>query len=84
MKQQGNSSPSKVNATTKELNNSKEEEKSNVEFQKIIVRMIDELKEQTHKLVSEIKEEINKQLKELKKNSNKKMNEIKKTMQNIK
>jgi hypothetical protein len=40
MKQQGNSSSSKANSTTKDLTNSKEEEISNTEFQKIIVRMI--------------------------------------------
>jgi hypothetical protein len=32
MKQQGNSTPSKANFTTKDLNNSKEEEISNIEF----------------------------------------------------
>jgi hypothetical protein len=44
MNQQGNSSPSKANSTTKVLNNSKEEDISNIEFQKIIVRMIRKLK----------------------------------------
>jgi hypothetical protein len=34
MKKQGNSSPSKANSITKGLNNSKEEEISNNEFQK--------------------------------------------------
>jgi hypothetical protein len=32
MKQQGNSSPSKANSTTKDLNNSEEGEVSNIEF----------------------------------------------------
>jgi hypothetical protein len=32
MKQQGNSSPSKANSTTEDLNNSKEEEISNIDF----------------------------------------------------
>jgi hypothetical protein len=34
MKQKGNSSPSKANSTTKDLNNRKEEEMSNIELQK--------------------------------------------------
>jgi hypothetical protein len=55
MKQQGSSSPLKVNSTTKDLNNSNEEETPNTEFQKIIVRMVNELKEETQKLVSELK-----------------------------
>jgi hypothetical protein len=46
MKQSDNSSPSNVNPTTKDLNNC-EEEISNIEFQKIIVRMINKLKEGT-------------------------------------
>jgi hypothetical protein len=54
-KQQGNSSSSKVNSTTKGLNNSKEEKISNIEFQKIIVRVINKPKEETHKLVFELK-----------------------------
>jgi hypothetical protein len=45
MKPQDNGSPLKGNFTTKDLNNSKEEEISNVEFQKIIVRMINNFKE---------------------------------------
>jgi hypothetical protein len=40
MKQQGNCSPSKANSTTKDLNYSEEKEISNVEFQKIILRII--------------------------------------------
>jgi hypothetical protein len=38
--QEGNGSPSKANSTTKNINNSKEDEISNIELQKIIVRMI--------------------------------------------
>jgi hypothetical protein len=34
MKQQGNSSPSKANSTTKDLNNCEEKEISNTEFKK--------------------------------------------------
>jgi gas vesicle protein len=81
MKQQDNHSPSKSNSTTKYLNNCIEEEISNTEFQKIIVRMINELKVETQKLLSDLKEDVKKQLNELKENTNKKMNEIKKTMQ---
>jgi hypothetical protein len=40
-------------------------------FPKIIVRMINELKEETHKLVTKLKEDMNEQLKEIKENSNK-------------
>jgi hypothetical protein len=65
MKQQCNSSPSKANSTTKE-----EKEIPNFEFQKIIARMINGHKEETHKRVTELKQEMNKQLKELKENSN--------------
>jgi hypothetical protein len=68
MKQQGNSNPSKANSTTKDLNNSKEKEISNIEFQKITERMINELKEETQRLVSDLKEDVKKQLKELKEN----------------
>jgi hypothetical protein len=39
------------------------EEMSNTELQKIIVRIISELKDETHKLVTELKEDSNKQLK---------------------
>jgi DNA anti-recombination protein RmuC len=80
MMQQGNSSPSKSNSTTKNLDNSEEEDIPNIEFQKLTVRMINEVKEETHKLVSELKDDMNKQVKELKENSNKQMNEIKMTM----
>jgi hypothetical protein len=34
--QKDNSSPSKANSTTKDLNNSEEKEISNIEFQKVI------------------------------------------------
>jgi ElaB/YqjD/DUF883 family membrane-anchored ribosome-binding protein len=84
MKQQNNCSPSKSYSNTKGLDNFIEKEISNVEFQKIIVIIINEVKEVTHKLVSELKEDMNKQLKELKENSNKQMNEIKKAMQDTK
>jgi hypothetical protein len=70
MKQQGNSSPLKANSTTEDIN-SKEEKIPNTEFQKIIVRMINEHKEEIHKLVSELKKDMNKQQKELKENLNK-------------
>jgi hypothetical protein len=40
-----------------------EEEMSNTELQKIIVRIISKLKDETHKLVTELKEDSNKQLK---------------------
>jgi hypothetical protein len=65
MKQHDNSSPSKANSTTKDLNNSEEKEiikywilKNN--------RMTNELKEETQKLVSDLKEDMNKQLNEFK------------------
>jgi hypothetical protein len=51
MKPQDKSSPLKANSTTKDLNKSKEKELSNIEFQNKIVRMINELKEETQKLV---------------------------------
>jgi hypothetical protein len=47
MKWQGNSFPSKAYSAIKDLNNSKEKETSNTEFQNIIERMINELKEET-------------------------------------
>jgi hypothetical protein len=56
---------------TKDLNKSEEEEISNIKVQNIIVRMINEWKEETHKLVSELKKKMNKQLKKLKENSSK-------------
>jgi hypothetical protein len=46
MKQQGNSDPSIANSTTKDQNNSKEEEISSIDFHKIIVRMTNEPKEE--------------------------------------
>jgi hypothetical protein len=71
VKQHGNISPLKTNSTTKDLNNNEEEEIANIEFQKPIVKMINELKEETQKVVCELKEDMNKQLNEFKKNSNK-------------
>jgi hypothetical protein len=47
MKQNDNCFPSKNNFITKELNTCVEEEISNIEFQKTIVKMINELKEET-------------------------------------
>jgi uncharacterized coiled-coil protein SlyX len=67
----------------KQQSNCSEEEISNIEFQKTIVRMINKLKEETQKLVSDLKEDMNKQVKELKENSNKQRNEIKKIMQDM-
>jgi excinuclease UvrABC nuclease subunit len=61
---------SKLNFTTKDLNNNEEKEISNIEFQKIIERIINKVKEETQKLVSDLKEDMNKQIKELKENSN--------------
>jgi hypothetical protein len=54
---------SKANSTTKE-------EISNNEFQKTIVKMINNLKKVTKKLVFDLKENVNKQLNELKENIN--------------
>jgi hypothetical protein len=47
MKQQHNSSPSKANSTTKDLNHWEEEKISNIDFLKMIVRMINKHKEET-------------------------------------
>jgi hypothetical protein len=47
MKLQGNHSPSKSNSTTKDLNTCIEDKVSNNEFQKTIVKMINNLKEET-------------------------------------
>jgi hypothetical protein len=58
MKQE-NHSPSKANSTTKEQNTCIEEETSNNEFQKTIVKMINDLKE-TYKLVFDLNEDKNK------------------------
>jgi hypothetical protein len=70
MKQQNNCSPSKANSTTKDLNNCIEKVIANTEFQEIIVKMINDLKEETQKPVSDLKEDVNKQLSELKENTN--------------
>jgi hypothetical protein len=70
MKQRDNHFPSKANSTTKEPNNCVEEELPDNEFQKAIVKMINDLKEETQKLVFDLKEEMNKQLNELKENTN--------------
>jgi hypothetical protein len=45
-------------SNTKELNNSEEEEISNTEFQKIILRVINELKDETQNLVTELKRKL--------------------------
>jgi hypothetical protein len=66
MKQQDNHSPSKANSTTKDPNTCLEEELSNNEFQKTIIKMVNNLKEETQKLVLDLKEAMNKQLNELK------------------
>jgi hypothetical protein len=66
---QDNCSPSKANSTTKDPNICLEEELSNNEFLKTIVKMINNFKEETQKLVFELKENMNKQLNELKKNT---------------
>jgi hypothetical protein len=68
VKQRENCSPSKANSTAKEPNTCGEEELSN-EFQKTIVKMINELKEETQKLVFVLKEKVTKQLNELKENT---------------
>jgi hypothetical protein len=59
-KHPGNSSPSKANSTIRDLNYSKVEKISHIEFKKKIVRMTNELKEETHKLLSELQEDMNK------------------------
>jgi hypothetical protein len=60
-----------LSSKSQDLNKSEEKEISNSEFQKLIVRIINELREETYMLVLELKEDMNKQLKELKENSNK-------------
>jgi hypothetical protein len=70
MKQQDNYSPSKANSTTKDPNTCVKEELSNNEFQKTVVKVINDLKEETQKLVFDLKEDRNKQLNELKENTN--------------
>jgi hypothetical protein len=69
MKQQDNHSPSKANSTTKSPNTCVEA-LSNNEFQKTIVKMINNLKEETQKLVFYPKENVNKQINVLKENTN--------------
>jgi hypothetical protein len=66
VKQQDNHSPSKANSATKDLNICIEEELLNNEFQKTIVKVINNLKEETQKLVFDLKEEGSKQLNKLK------------------
>jgi hypothetical protein len=61
VKQQDHHSPSKANSITKDPNTFVEEEISNNEFQKPIVKMINDLKEETQKLVFDLKENVNKQ-----------------------
>jgi hypothetical protein len=70
MKEQDNHSPIKVSSTTKHPNTCVEEELSNNEFQKTIVKMINDLKEETQKLVFDFKENVNKELNALKENTN--------------
>jgi hypothetical protein len=67
MKQQDNCSPSKANATTTDLNTCVE--LSNNEFQKSIVKMLKDFKEETQKSVFDLTEDANKQLNELKENT---------------
>jgi hypothetical protein len=71
MKWQDNHSPSKANSTAKDPNTCIEEELSNNESQKTIVKMINDLKEETQKRILDLKENVNKQLNELKENTNK-------------
>jgi hypothetical protein len=63
MKQKDNCSPSKANSTTKDPNICVEEQLSNNEFQKTIVKLINNLKEETQKLVFNLKEDVNKKIK---------------------
>jgi hypothetical protein len=49
MKQLDNSSPSKINATTKDVSTCIEEEISNNEFQETRIKMINDLKEGRNK-----------------------------------
>jgi hypothetical protein len=55
MKQQDNCSPSKANSTTKEPDTCVEEDLSNKEFKKKILKMINDLKKGTQKLVFDLK-----------------------------
>jgi predicted transcriptional regulator len=84
MNQQDNHSPSKAKSTTKDPNTCVEEELSSNEFQKTIVKMISNLKEETQNLVFYLKENVKKQLNYLKENTNKQINEIKTTIQDMK
>jgi F0F1-type ATP synthase membrane subunit b/b' len=79
MKQQDNNSPSKANSTTKDPNTCVEEGLSNNESQKTVVKIVNDLKEETQKLAFDLKKNMNKQLNEHKENTNKHMNKIKKT-----
>jgi gas vesicle protein len=83
-KQQDKCSPPKSNSTAKDLHTCIQEEISYNEFQKMIVKMINDLKEETQNLVFDLKEVMNKQLNEFKENTNKQMNETKKTIQDMK
>jgi hypothetical protein len=69
MKQQENHSSSKVNSTTKDPNTSVQEELSNNEFRKTIVKMINYHKE-AQKLVFHLKGNVNNQVNEFKENTN--------------
>jgi F0F1-type ATP synthase membrane subunit b/b' len=62
--------PVKSQLYHEDLNNSEEKETSNIDFKKIVVSMINELKEETQKLVSDIKQDMNKELQNLKETSN--------------
>jgi hypothetical protein len=62
MKQQDNCSLSKANSTTKDLNTCIKEEISNNELQKITIKMINDLKEETQKLELNLKQDMNKQM----------------------
>jgi hypothetical protein len=66
MKQQENHSLSKANSISKDLNTCIAEEISNNEFQKTIVKVINDLKEETQKPVFDLKEDMNKQVNGLK------------------
>jgi hypothetical protein len=60
MKQQDNHSPSKPNSTTKDPNTCVEKQLKNNEFQKTIVKMINDHKEEAQKLVFDFTENVNK------------------------
>jgi hypothetical protein len=70
MKQQDNHSPTKANSTTKHPDTCVEEELSNNESQKTIVKMINDHKEKRQKLPFDLKEDVNKQSNDLKENTN--------------